>query len=47
MIVVSGMGDPALARQAIDLGALAPIDKPFDVAYLKRVVATALRDKPA
>ena len=30
VIVVSGMGDPALARQAIDLGALAHIDKPFE-----------------
>jgi len=38
--------DPARAREALELGALAGVDKPFDVAYLRRVVAMALRDKP-
>ena len=32
-----------LAREALQLGALAYVDKPFDLAYLKRVVAMALR----
>lgn len=43
VIVVSGMADPVRARQALELGALAYVDKPFDLAYLKRVVAMALR----
>src|SRR5262245_21118175 len=44
VIIVTGNTDPALARQALELGALAYIDKPFDFAYLKRVVAVALRE---
>jgi CheY-like chemotaxis protein len=44
VIVVSGMADPVRARQALELGALAYVDKPFDLAYLKRVVAMALRE---
>ncbi len=40
------MTDPARAREALELGALAWVDKPFDLAYLKRVVAMALQDKP-
>src|SRR5215475_1025906 len=44
VIIVTGNTDPALARQALELGALAYIDKPFDFAYLKRVIAVALRD---
>jgi CheY-like chemotaxis protein len=43
VIVVSGMADPVRARQALELGALAYVDKPCDLAYLKRVVAMALR----
>ena len=44
VIMVTGNMDPALARKALELGALAYIDKPFDLAYLKRVIALALRD---
>ena len=44
VIIVTGNPDPALAREALELGALAYIDKPFDFAYLKRVIAVALRD---
>jgi len=44
VIMVTGNMDPALARKALELGALAYIDKPFDLAYLKRVIAMALRD---
>ena len=43
VIMVTGSRDPLLAREALELGALAYIDKPFDFAYLKRVVAMALR----
>ncbi len=47
VIVVSGMADPESAREALQLGAFAYIDKPFDFAYLKRVVAMALQpEKP-
>jgi AmiR/NasT family two-component response regulator len=42
--MVTGNIDPALARKALELGALAYIDKPFDLAYLKRVIAMALRE---
>ena len=31
------------ARTALELGAVAYVDKPFDLAYLKRVVAMALQ----
>src|SRR5215471_11542959 len=44
VIMVTGNSDPALAREALELGALAYVDKPFDFAYLKRVVALALRE---
>jgi DNA-binding response OmpR family regulator len=44
VIMVTGNIDPSLARKALELGALAYIDKPFDLAYLKRVIAMALRD---
>src|SRR5262245_19478799 len=44
VIMVTGNIDPALVRKAMELGALAYIDKPFDLAYLKRVIAMALRD---
>jgi two-component system, NtrC family, nitrogen regulation response regulator NtrX len=43
VVMVSGVTDPARAREALELGALAWVDKPFDLAYLKRVVAMALR----
>ena len=44
VIVVTGNQDPLLVREAFQLGALAYIDKPFDLTYLKRVVAMALRE---
>ena len=43
VIMVTGNTDPLLAREALELGALAYVDKPFDFAYLKRVVAMSLR----
>jgi two-component system response regulator (stage 0 sporulation protein F) len=43
VVMVTGNTDPILARHALELGALAYIDKPFDFAYLKRVVAMALQ----
>jgi len=43
VIMVTGNTDPLLARASLEFGALAYIDKPFDPAYLKRVVAMALR----
>jgi CheY-like chemotaxis protein len=43
VIMVTGNTDPQLARQALELGAVAYIDKPFDFDYLKRVVAMALQ----
>jgi DNA-binding NtrC family response regulator len=46
VIMVTGNADPVLAREALELGAIAYIDKPFDFAYLKRVVAFALRPEP-
>ena len=47
VVMVSGTADAMLARQALELGALVYVDKPFDSAYLKRVVAMALQDKSA
>ena len=44
VIMVTGNSDPVLARETLELGALAYIDKPFDFAYLKRVIAMALQD---
>jgi DNA-binding response OmpR family regulator len=46
VIMVTGNADPVLAREALELGATAYIDKPFDFAYLTRVVAFALRPEP-
>ena len=43
VIMVTGNADPLLAREALELGATAYVDKPFDFAYLKRVVAVALQ----
>lgn len=43
VIMVSGNTDPVLAREALELGALAYVDKPFDLTYLRRIVATALQ----
>jgi len=36
-----------LARDTLERGALAYVDKPFDFAYLKRVVAMAFQTEPA
>jgi len=47
VLMVSGTADLTLAREALELGALAYIDKPFDLAYLKRVVAMALQTEHA
>ena len=44
--VVMVSGDSARSREALDLGALACVNKPFDLADLKRVVAAALQDNP-
>jgi CheY-like chemotaxis protein len=44
VVMVTGNIDPAVARTALELGALAYVDKPFDLPYLKRVVAMALRE---
>src|SRR5437870_3995355 len=43
VIMVTGNADLLLARETLELGAVAYIDKPFDLAYLKRIVAMALR----
>lgn len=43
VIMVTASTDPLLAREALDLGARAYVDKPFDFDYLKRVVAMALQ----
>jgi len=43
VVMVTGNTDPVLAREALELGALAYVDKPFDFAYLKRIVAMALQ----
>jgi DNA-binding response OmpR family regulator len=43
VVMITGNTDPTLARLALELGALAYIDKPFDFAYLNRVVAMALQ----
>src|SRR5262249_21318000 len=43
VVMVTGNVDPAVARTTLELGALAYVDKPFDFAYLMRVVAMALR----
>ena len=45
VIMVTGNADPALARKALELGALAYIDKPFDLDYLKRVVSMVLQSR--
>ena len=47
VLMVSGAADLTLAREALELGALAYIDKPFDIAYLKRAVAMALQTENA
>jgi two-component system response regulator (stage 0 sporulation protein F) len=43
VIMVTGNTDPQLAREAIELGALAYVDKPFDLTHLRRVVVMALQ----
>ncbi len=44
VVMLTGNINPSVARTALELGALAYIDKPFDLPYLKRVVAMALRE---
>ncbi len=46
VVMVSGV-DPTRAREALEVGALACVDKPFDLATLKAIVAMLLQDKPA
>jgi CheY-like chemotaxis protein len=43
VVMVTGNTDAQRAREALELGAVAYVDKPFDYAYLKRVVAMALQ----
>ena|SRR5262245_32325834 len=43
VVMLSGNTDPLLAREALELGAVAYIDKPFSCDYLKRVIAMALQ----
>jgi AmiR/NasT family two-component response regulator len=38
--------DPALAREALELGAIAYVNKPFDFACLTRVVANDALGSP-
>jgi CheY-like chemotaxis protein len=45
VVVVTGNTDPQRAREALELGAVAYVDKPFDYAYLKRVVAMAAQHR--
>ena len=44
VIMVTANTDAQRAREALEIGAVAYVDKPFDAAYLKRVVAMALRE---
>ncbi len=44
VVMLTGNIDPSVARTALELGAVAYVDKPFDLPYLKRVVAMALRE---
>jgi DNA-binding NtrC family response regulator len=43
VVMVTGNPNSPLAREALELGALARVDKPFNLAHLKRVVAVALQ----
>ncbi len=43
VVMVTGNTDPELAREALELGAIARVDKPSDLAQLKQVVAMALQ----
>jgi DNA-binding NtrC family response regulator len=43
VIVVTGNTVPGVAREALELGAYAYVDKPFDIDYLMRVVSVALQ----
>ncbi len=44
VIMVTGNTDPQLAHEALELGARAYVDKPFDLTYLRRVVAMMLTE---
>lgn len=44
VIMLTGNVDPSDVRKALELGALAYVDKPFDFSHLKRLIARALRD---
>ena len=43
VIMVTASKDALIAREALQLGALYYVDKPFALAYLRRVVAMALQ----
>ena len=45
VVMVTGNATPALTRTALELGALAYIDKPFNFPHLERVVAMALHSE--
>ena len=47
VVMVTGNRDATLARDTLERGALAYVDKPFDFAYLKRVVAMAFQTERA
>ena len=47
VVMVTGNSDATLARDTLERGALAYVDKPFDFAYLKRVVAMAFQTERA
>lgn len=44
VIMLTGNVDPSDVRKALELGALAYVDKPFDFTHLKSLVAMALRE---
>jgi CheY-like chemotaxis protein len=46
VILITAFGDPAVHQEALSLGAAAVLDKPFDLADLRLVVACAARPRP-
>ena len=47
VVMVTGNPNSPLTREALELGALARVDKPFDLAHLKQVVTMALHTEGA